>query len=248
MHTKAMIFAAGLGTRLKGFTADKPKALVEIAGKTLLEHAISYLKKFGITEIVVNVHHFPDQIIDFLSENKNFGLDISISDERDALLETGGGMKKAAPLLQHADAIVLYNVDIFSSLDLTSLLNSHTKNKSLATLAVRRRNTSRYLLFDAQMQLTGWKNIVSGECKISRPELFETSQMFAFSGIHVVSPAIFEKIHETGKFSVMDLYLRLAQTNEIRGFEDKSSFWLDLGKAEQFDEAEAMIRRIQQEM
>lgn len=240
-----MIFAAGLGTRLKGFTADKPKALVEIAGKTLLEHSITYLKRFGIQKMVVNVHHFPDQIIGFLQRNNHFGVEISISDERDILLDTGGGLKKASSFLQEANAVVLYNVDIFSDLNLNSLLEFHFKENALASLSVRKRDTSRYLLFDEQMQLTGWKNTVSGETKISRYNSFHNSQMLAFSGIHVVSRGIFDLISETGKFSIIDLYLRLAQKNTVKGFADESLFWLDLGKAEEFSQAEAMILSFQ---
>lgn len=233
-----MIFAAGLGTRLQSITADRPKALVEIAGKPLLEHVIVYLKSFGISEMVVNVHHFADQIIDFLKANENFGINIQISDERDLLLDTGGGLKKAESLFAGSDPVLLYNVDIFTNLDLNLLLSVHTEQKSLATLAVRRRETSRYLLFDRDLQLTGWKNVKTNELKISRPESIDASEAYAFSGIQIVNPEIFYLITETGKFSIIDLYLRLAQEHQIKAFIDHSEWWLDLGKAEQLSEAE----------
>ncbi len=241
-----MIFAAGLGSRLQAATANKPKALVEISGKPLLEHAINYLKRFGIKEVVINVHHFADQIIGFLHEKNNFGIDIRISDEQGLLLETGGGLKKAAPLFSGSDPIVLYNVDIFSNLDLTRLLSYHLQEKSLATLVVRKRETTRYLLFDKQFQLAGWKDLRSGKIKISQPTFVGESEEYAFSGIHIVNPEIFDLITEEGKFSIIDLYLRLAQNQPIKAFVDNSEIWLDLGKPQQLDEAEKMIRNIQE--
>ena len=238
---RAMIFAAGLGTRLQSETAGKPKALVEISGRTLLEHAIGYLKKFGITEMVINVHHFADQIIDFLHANRNFGINIQISDERDFLLDTGGGLKKAGALFSGNGPIVLYNVDIFTNLDLYHLFSFHIRQKALATLVVRKRETSRYLLFDRNYQLTGWKNVKTNEIKICRPELVNESEAFAFSGIQIVNPDIFELIVEEGKFSIIDLYLRLAQSHVIKAFVDDSQMWLDLGKKEQLPDAERLI-------
>ncbi|HBL76960.1 MAG: hypothetical protein A2W90_19690 [Bacteroidetes bacterium GWF2_42_66] len=239
---RAMLFAAGLGTRLQAVTANRPKALVEVAGKPLLEHAVNYLKSFGIREGVINVHHFADRIIEFLHERNNFGIDLKISDERDLLLETGGGLKKAAPLFPGNEPIILYNVDIFSNLDLNRLLSYHLQEKALATLAVRKRKTSRYLLFDRQFQLSGWKDVRSGEIKISRPASIDESEEFAFSGIHIVNPEIFSLIIEEGKFSIIDLYLRLAQNQTIKAFTDDSEMWFDLGKPEQLAEAERMIK------
>jgi NDP-sugar pyrophosphorylase family protein len=241
-----MIFAAGLGTRLQAITAGKPKALAEVAGVPLLEHAINYLKSFGISEIVVNVHHFADQVIDFLEKKKHFGIDLKISDERDFLLETGGGLKKAASLFRGDEPIVLYNVDILSSLDLNRMLAYHLQEKALATLAVRKRETSRYLLFDSQMQLAGWKDLRSGELKISRPGPVVEYQEFAFSGIHIINPEIFDLILEEGKFSVIDLYLRLAQNQGIKAYIDDSELWFDLGKPEQLTEAGKVVRQFQE--
>ncbi len=238
---RAMIFAAGLGTRLQSLTADKPKALIEISGKPLLEHAVGYLKSFGVDEVVVNVHHFADQIIDFLNRKKNLGITVKISDERDCLLETGGGLKKAAPLFPGNEPVILYNVDVFSNLDLTRLFSYHQQQKALATLVVRKRQSSRYLLFDRQNQLTGWKNIKTNEIKVSRPGAVNDSEMFPFSGIHIINPEIFRMISEEGKFSVIDLYLRLAQTHTIKAFIDDSEIWFDLGKRNQLKEAEKII-------
>lgn len=239
---RAMIFAAGLGTRLQSITSNKPKALVEVAGKPLLEHAIDYLKKSGINEIVVNVHHYADQIIGFLQNKNNFDINIEISDERNLLLETGGGLKKAASFFHDDTPILLYNVDIFTNLDLNKLLDYHNHTKALATLVVRKRETSRYLLFDQQHQLTGWKNMKNEETKVCRPESFNQSEMYAFSGIHIVSPEIFSLITEEGKFSIIDLYLRLAKNYTIKAFVDDSDCWFDLGKADQFDETENMVK------
>ena len=232
---KAMIFAAGLGTRLRPLTDNKPKALVEVAGKTLLQRAIEKVSEAGFREIVVNIHHFGDQIIDFLAQNNNFGLDIRISDERDELLDTGGGILKAKPWLDGLEPFLVYNVDVLSSLDLRKLVQWHREHKALATLVVRKRDTSRYLLFDQEMQLSGWTNIQTGEMKMARqvPEVAR----FAFSGIHIIEPSIFSLITETGRFSIIPMYLRLAAQNAICGFEDTSDLWMDLGKPGQLKAA-----------
>lgn len=235
---KALLFAAGLGTRLKEHTQDKPKALVNLAGKTLLQHAIEYLKKNGISDITINVFHFAEQIISFLEENKSFGINIHISDERDKLLETGGGLKKATPFLQGNEPILIYNVDVISNLDLSLLLNYHLEHKALATLAVRSRETSRYLMFDNEMDLAGWKNLTTGECRISRMDKFGNTKPYAFSGIHIIQPELLEMITEDGRFPIIDIYLRLAKYQSIKAFIDKSTIWLDLGKPEQLKAAE----------
>ena len=238
---KAMIFAAGLGTRLRPLTDNKPKALVEVAGKTLLQRAIEKVSEAGFREIVVNIHHFGDQIIDFLAQNNNFGLDIRISDERDELLDTGGGILKAKPWLDGSEPFLVYNVDVLSSLDLRRLVEWHHEHKALATLVVRKRDTARYLLFDKEMQLSGWTNIQTGEIKMSRE--IPATEMFAFSGIHIIEPSVFPLITETGKFSIIPMYLRLAAQNPIYGFEDTSDLWMDLGKLEQLELAEKMLNQ-----
>lgn len=240
---KALLFAAGLGTRLKEHTHDKPKALVSLADKPLLQHAIEHLKQFGISDITINVFHFAEQVISFVEENNSFGIDIHISDERDQLLDTGGGLKKAGTFLKGNEPILIYNVDVISNLDLNVLLKYHQEQKALATLVVRQRETSRYLMFDQNLQLAGWKNFSNGETIISRPESFADAQPLAFSGIHIIQPEFLELITEVGKFPIMDLYLRLAQNHSIKAFVDRSDLWMDLGKPEQLLAAEKLFSK-----
>ncbi len=236
-----MIFAAGLGSRLLEHTQEKPKALVPLAGKPLLCHAIEHLKSFGITEITINVFHFAEQIIEYLAQNNFFGIDIHISDEREQLLDTGGGLKKAANFLKGTEPILIYNVDVISNLDLNALLAYHIEQQNLATLVVRKRETSRYLLFDENRQMTGWKNFKSGDITISKPDKFYQSEPYAFSGIHLIQPRLFDLIEEEGKFPVMDLYLRLAKDQKIGAYIDQSDLWMDLGKPDQLVEAEKLL-------
>jgi len=233
---KAMIFAAGLGSRLKEETQNKPKALVEIRGKTLLQHAIEELKKEGISEIVVNVHHFADLTINFI-ESKDFGLPVTISDETLELLETGGGLKKAAPLLTGIEPVLLYNVDILTNLNIRAVTEEHKKSGALATLVVRKRKTQRYFKFDQNQRLVGWINKKTGETKISLPGNFEDASEMAFSGIHVISPEIFNYFPRQQRISITDWYLQLAKNHIIKGFFDVSDFWMDVGKPEQLAEA-----------
>lgn len=240
---KALLFAAGLGTRLKEHTQGKPKALVNLAGKSLLQHAIEFLKSNGITDITINVFHFAEQIISFLEENKSFGINIHISDERNQLLETGGGLKKAIPFLRGKEPVLIYNVDVISNLDLNVLLNYHQNQNALATLVVRSRETSRYLMFDQNLDLAGWKNISNGEIRISRMGSFENARPLAFSGIHIIQPELLDMITEEGRFPVIDLYLRLAKDHLIKAFVDTSSIWLDLGKPEQLQTAETFFKQ-----
>lgn len=239
---KALIFAAGLGTRLMEHTSDKPKALVQLAGKPLLQHAIEKMASHGITDITVNVFHFADQVITFLESHPFPGVQVRISDEREALLDTGGGLKKAAAFLSGDEPVLLYNVDVISNLDLNLLEKTHRLSGALVTLVVRQRNTSRYMMFDASMQLAGWKNFSNGETKISRPDTFDQALPYAFSGIQILQPELFSLITEQGKFPIMDLYLRLAQTERILGYLDHSTIWMDLGKPDQLRMAEEMLR------
>ncbi len=241
---QAMIFAAGLGTRLQPLTNDKPKALVEINGKTLLERCIVNLQMHGIQKIIVNVHHFSEQIIALLEERTFSGLDIQISDESEMLLDTGGGVLKAAPLFDSQQPILLLNVDVLTNLSFRELRSYHQREKALATLVVRRRDTSRYLLFDNNRQLTGWKNYKTGATKISKPNEFEQSSPNAFSGIQIIQPELLNLIEEKGKFSIIDLYLRLAKSNSIKAFIDDHSIWMDLGKYEQMNEAEQLVKQL----
>jgi NDP-sugar pyrophosphorylase family protein len=237
---KAMIFAAGLGTRLQNETLTKPKALVEIGGKPLLQHAIEKLKSEGISEIVVNVHHFAELVISFIKEN-DFGIPIYISDETSKLLDTGGGLKKAACYFNDNEPVLVYNVDILSNLNLQLLLEEHLKSGALVTLAVRNRETQRYYKFDSEMNMVGWINKKTGETKISKPEHFEKATEMAYSGIHVINPEIFSMMPETDRFSVTDFYLELAKTQKIMGFYDNSDLWMDVGKPEQLEEARRLF-------
>ncbi|MGQ7871056.1 nucleotidyltransferase family protein [Sunxiuqinia sp. sy24] len=243
---QAMIFAAGLGTRLQPLTNSRPKALVEIHGKNLLERCLLNLKKQGINDVVINVHHFATQIKSFLQSNNNFGMRIQISDETDELLDTGGGILKAKPLFKPNEPILILNVDVLTNLSFGALLDFHQQEKALASLVVRQRDTSRYLLFNKDQQLTGWKNMKTGASKIARPEQFEQSAPYAFSGIQLIQPELLNRIEEHGKFSSIDLYLRLAKSETIKAFIDDQSIWMDLGKIEQMQEAASLIEKMEQ--
>ena len=241
---KAMIFAAGLGTRLKPLTDSIPKALVPIAGKPLLEHVILKLKTAGFDEIIVNVHHFPDQIIDFLKANNNFDIRIEVSDERDQLLDTGGGIRKAKHFFDDGQPFLVHNVDILSDIDLTELFQQHLVTDSLATLVVSRRDTFRYLLFNDDQRLCGWINEKTGETKHIRFDDISGFNKLAFAGIQVLSPRVFE-LMETfdAKFPIMDFYLSNAQTQVIKGFIPTDLHMLDVGKLNVLDEAERFVNR-----
>ncbi len=241
---KAMIFAAGTGSRLKPLTDTKPKALIEVGGKPLLQHVIEKLKTSGFTYIVINVHHLADQIIDFLQANDNFGIDIRIADERDYLLDTGGGIKNARHLLEGDEPFLVHNVDILSNVDLKEVYESHINSEALATLVVSKRKTSRYLLFDKQNRLSGWKNKETGEIKSYFPD-FDPSKYeeYAFSGIHVLSPQIFEWMDEwTGKFPIINFYLSIAAKADLRAYPAEHLQLLDVGKPETLQQAEEMFK------
>ena len=235
---KAIIFAAGLGTRFKPWTDHHPKALAVVNGKSLLQRNVEYLQQYGISEVVVNVHHFPDQIVAAIKNNKGWGSQIEISDESDEVLETGGGLKKAAAHLSGSPFVAI-NVDILTDMDLGEMIRYHERLKPLATLAVSNRKTSRYFLFDHFHDLCGWTNINTGEIKTSRTTADQIPK--AFSGIHVIEPAIFSLINRTGKFSMVDLYLDLAKTEIIKGFDHSGSKFLDVGKPEAVEIAEQLF-------
>lgn len=254
---KAMIFAAGLGTRLKPLTDTMPKALVPLAGKTLLQWQIEKLKAAGITDIVVNVHHFPDQIIDYLRENNNFGCNIQVSDERDMLLETGGGLRKAHLLLTSnlsplaSSPILVCNVDILSNIDIPALLNAYNPEE-MGLVVVYPRDTQRYLLFDDNSRLRGWTNIATGEVRgplsDNRYPIANTRKL-AFSGMQVLNPRIFEVMEkvvaEKGeKFSLIDLYLSIAEKEILRAFIPENYRMMDVGKINQLSEAEAFAQAL----
>jgi N-acetyl-alpha-D-muramate 1-phosphate uridylyltransferase len=237
---KAMLFAAGLGTRLKPFTDHCPKALVTVNDKTLLEHNIRYLQRFGIYEVIVNVHHFASMIEDTIMEHDGFGSEITISDERSEILETGGGLKKAAAFFDGTTDFVVMNVDVLSNLDLSKMIAAHEANSAIGTLAVMDRSSSRHFLFNKDMTLCGWKNNGTGEERISRQEA--DLQPFAFSGIQVLSSRIFNDIPFEGKFSLVDLYLHLAKTETIKGFDHTGNLFIDVGKPGSIEQAEYLFQ------
>jgi NDP-sugar pyrophosphorylase family protein len=233
---KAMILAAGLGTRLRPLTDDRPKALVEINGRTLLDLTLSRLCKFGVSEVIINVYHFADVIVEYLKANGNFGMRIEVSREED-LLDTGGGLKKAAhffvgdssrPDSSAEEPFIVHNVDVLSMIDLRRMVQFHTENQALATLAVQDRKTSRYLLFDDQLQLCGRR---LGDDRLELVEGREHARSLAFSGIHVISPRLLALMAEDGAFSIIASYLRLAAKGEkILAFRADEYYWRDLGR------------------
>jgi N-acetyl-alpha-D-muramate 1-phosphate uridylyltransferase len=234
---KAMILAAGLGTRLKPFTDKHPKALAIVNGKTILQRNVEYLASFGIKEVIINVHHFADQIIDLIKENNGFASNITFSDETNEVLETGGGIKKSAWFFgKDRGPFVVMNVDILTDMNLKEMTSQHEKNNPIATLAVTSRETSRYFLFDEKNYLCGWENIKTGEKRISRKS--EKYFQKAFSGIHVISPKIFSLIKMKGKFSMVDVYLELAKSYDITAFDHSGSKFIDVGKPESILKAE----------
>ena len=239
-----MIFAAGLGTRLKPLTDHMPKALVPVAGKPMLEHVINKLIAAGVDGIVINVHHFAQQIIDFLKEKDNFGIQIWISDETGELLETGGGIKKAAPYFN--EPFLVHNADILSNLDLKAMYDFHVASGNDATLLVSPRKTVRYLLLNEENKLCGW---VNKETLQTKPEGFvyqpEVQKEYAFGGIHIISPSLFKYMEGwTGKFSIMDFYLQTCQKAKLGGYAKEDLQLIDIGKPDTLAQAEEFIRQI----
>jgi NDP-sugar pyrophosphorylase family protein len=231
-----MILAAGLGTRLRPLTSDRPKALVEVGGRTMLELALTRLRAFGICEVIINTHHFADMLADYLRAHHNFDMQIEISCE-EVLLDTGGGIKHAAHFFLRSDEpFLVHNVDVLSTIDFSQMLQFHMEHNALGTLAVQERPTSRYLLFDENDQLCGRRAGLTGESEIVRPA--EEQRAFAFSGIHILSPRIFSLMREEGTFSVIPMYLRLAAQKEpLFAFRADRYYWRDLGRLEQIAEA-----------
>jgi NDP-sugar pyrophosphorylase family protein len=237
---KAMILAAGLGTRLRPLTDDRPKALVEIAGHTLLEITLARLRSFGIREAIVNVHHFADMITEYLKANHDFGMRIEVSREED-LLDTGGGLKKAAHFFledsnPEEQAFLVHNVDVISTIDLGRMLQFHLQHQALATLAVQDRKSSRYLLFDQQLRLCGRRSGSDQKTELVRPS--QPAHALAFSGIHVISSRLLSMMVEPGAFSIITSYLRLAAQGEtIAAFRADQYYWRDLGRPENLMQA-----------
>lgn len=240
---KAMILAAGIGTRLQPLTLCKPKALAEINGITLIEYAIKNLIHFGFNEIVVNVHHFPEQIIDFLISKNNFNADILISDESTQLLDTGGGLKKVVDFFDDKKPFLVYNVDILTDVNLLSLYNFHLESGVLATLAVRNRKTSRYFLFDQNNLLCGWKNMATNEIRIQTKSISKLRPL-AFSGIQILNYDIFNLMNKyDGAFSITNLYIELCSNYKIMAYNHDNSFWMDIGTIERLNEANEILSK-----
>lgn len=234
-----MIFAAGLGTRFKPWTDQHPKALALINGKSLLQRNIEYLQQYGIWEVVVNVHHFAEQVIEAVEKNKGWGSQILISDERAELLETGGGLLKARPLLEGKEPFITINVDILTDLNLRHLLEFHKQKQPLISFGVTNRPTSRYFLFDEYDRLCGWRNIRTGDEKIAIPA--PRFRQKAYSCVVVFEPAVFPLIRQRGKFSLVDTYLDLAPEHPILGYDHSQNKLVDVGKPESVVIAEALF-------
>ncbi len=236
---KAMIFAAGLGTRFKPWTDEHPKALALVNGKSLLQRNIEYLQQYGITDVVVNVHHFAGQVMDAVEKNKGWGSRVLISDERDEVLETGGGLLKARPLLDDGQPFITLNVDILTNLNLDKLLTYHKQHQPLISFGVTSRTTSRYFLFDENDRLCGWRNVKTGEEKISidKPGLVQK----AYSCVVVFQPEVFGLIKQRGKFSLTETYLDLAKDNLVLGYDHSGDKLVDVGKPESVAIAESQF-------
>ncbi len=235
---KAMIFSAGLGTRFKPWTDNHPKALALVNGKSLLQRNIEYLQQYDIRDVVVNIHHFPEQILEAIAQNDGWGSTITISDESDELLDTGGGLLKAKPLL-YRETLLTINVDILTDLNLKYFLSQHQQENALITLAVSERDTSRYLLFNKYNRLVGWRNISTGEEKI----VIQARDMFqkAYSGLALLEPEALDLIPFTGKFSMIDVFLALAPQHKIAGFDHTGEKLIDVGKPGSVEKAEKMF-------
>ena len=236
---KAMIFAAGMGTRLQPFTDNHPKALAQVNGVPLLERNIKYLQSYGINDFVINLHHFGGQILAFLAENDNFGANIEISNESDELLETGGGLLFAKRFLENEKTFLIMNVDILTDLNITNFINIHELKGGMVTLAVSDRDSTRKLMFNDKMYLKGWKNLTTNK-KTVVGGIFKLREL-AFSGVHCVNSEIFTKITRTGKFSIMDEYLDLMKEDIIIGYQHTANL-IDVGKPESVAEAEKLFR------
>jgi NDP-sugar pyrophosphorylase family protein len=238
---KAMVLAAGLGTRLRPLTNDRPKALVEVADHTLLEITLLRLRDFGIRDVIINVHHFADMIVEYLRAHKDFGMRIEVSRE-DLLLDTGGGLKKAGWFFANdSEPFILHNVDVISTIDFGSMLRLHNDHNALATLAVQDRKSSRYLVFDDQLQLCGWRLV--REQKLDMVRQAANAKELAFAGIHIISPRLIPLITESGAFSIIASYLRLAEGGEkILGFRADDYSWHDVGTPEKVLQAQLQLQ------
>ncbi len=262
---KAMIFAAGLGTRLKPLTDTCPKALIPVGGKPMLQIVIEQLKKYGFNEIILNVHYLAEQIYDFVEQNNQFGISINFSDETKELLETGGGLWKARDFFDDGKPFLLCNADVLTNIDLEKFYNAHVQSNAISTLAVRERNSSRYLLFDDEDILFGWENVKTHEVKIPRKSKRHCERSVAisenevdgfvprhdepyplheraFSGYHIISPEIFKTCKRDGIFSMVDWYLDICNEHTITCFHHNDDIWIDIGSPEQLEKANEVIQ------
>lgn len=243
---KALIFAAGLGTRLQPYTQSMPKALVPVAGKPLLEITIEKLKAAGFDEIIVNVHHFADQVIQFLAEKNHFGIRIEISDERELLLETGGGIKKASSFFDDGLPFLVHNVDILSDIDLKQMYTNHLSSGADATLLMKKVDADRSLLFDKENRMTGWMNSFTGEIKSPLPNYNPLDyEKYSFGGIHVLSSSVLSEMDKwEGKFSIIDYYLSVALQKDLRAYIKNDCYLIDVGKPDTLLEAELFLKTL----
>jgi NDP-sugar pyrophosphorylase family protein len=238
----AMILAAGLGTRLKPITETIPKALVEVGGVPMLQRVAERLIAAGATRLIVNIHHHPEQVIDFIRSRDGFGIETLVSDESGELLETGGALRKAAPLFRRDAPFILHNVDVMTDIDLRAMYAEHLAHDPLATLAVMQRDATRYLLFDSEGSLCGFGNVATELHREWRTPVGETSRL-GFSGVHVIAPRMLDMITETGAFSIINLYMRLVGDGEtIRAHRVDASAWIDIGRPEQLELARRAVR------
>ena len=240
---KAMVFAAGLGTRLGSYTQHTPKALVEVAGKPMLAHVVERLKQAGVTSIIINLHHFADKIKAWVAAENNFGIEIKFSDETAQLLDTGGGLLKARWFFDDGQPFVVHNVDVLSNINIREMLQQHNVSQALATLFVQNRKSTRYLLFDAAMLLRGRHDTRNNETTFSTDRQSNLHQL-AFNGIHIINPAIFDHFAQSGTFSIIQTYLSLAGNHTIKGFRDDEAVYLDIGKPEALQAAQQLIEKI----
>lgn len=243
---KAMIFAAGKGTRLRPLTDSMPKALVSVAGKPLLQHTIEKLKASGFNEVIINVHHFADQIIDFVRANNSFGIRIEFSNESEKLLDTGGGVKRASWFFDDGQPFLIHNVDILSDIDLGALVKQHRESNSTVTLVCSQRETSRYLLFDRSNRLQGWVNEKTGEVKSPVAHRDPTHyRKLAFSGIHLLQPSLFKQMEEMADtFSIIDFYIKCCDEVIIKSHAPKGIQTIDVGKPESLQTAELFVNQL----
>lgn len=247
---KALVFAAGLGTRLRPLTDHMPKALVPVGGKPMLERVILRLKEAGCNDITINIHHFGEQIIDFVQANQSFGIDIHFSDERRELLDTGGGIRKARTFLEGSEPFIVHNADILTDVNLKDLYEFHLRQQADATLLVGHRETSRYLVFNQENLLCGWMNKSTGE---TRPDGFsltpDVHRLYAFGGVHVFSPSLFSAMDSPrweGKFSIIPFYLSVCRQARITGYRPLRLQWFDIGKPDTLEKAEKWTQSAEQ--